>query len=59
MSVRYASIGLAKQVESAGRNGKFEGTADDVQQFEDEFIQVKVALEALKTSPTAFIDKER
>jgi two-component system sensor histidine kinase/response regulator len=33
--------------------------ADDVQRFEDEFIQVKTALEALKSSPAEFVSQER
>jgi two-component system sensor histidine kinase/response regulator len=50
---------LAKQMEFAGRSGDFAGMADDVQQFEDEFIQVKAALEALKSSPSEFVGQER
>ena len=45
---------LAKQVEVAGRNGKSEGMAEDVQRVEKEFIRVKTALEALKASPEKF-----
>lgn len=50
---------LAKEMESAGRSGKLEGMANDVQQFEEEFVQVKVALEALKSCPAEFVSRER
>lgn len=50
---------LAKQMEFAWRSGNFAGMADDVQQFEDEFIRVKAALEALKSSPAEFVGQER
>jgi HPt (histidine-containing phosphotransfer) domain-containing protein len=50
---------LAKQMEFAWRSGDFAGMADDVQRFQDEFIQVKAALEALKSSPAEFVSQER
>ena len=50
---------LAKQMEFDWRSGDFAGMADDVQRFEDEFIQVKAALEALKSSPAEFVSQER
>ena len=50
---------LAKQMEFAWRSGNFAGMADDVRPFEDEYIQVKTALEALKSSPAEFVNQER
>jgi len=50
---------LAKQMEFAWRSGNFAGMAADVQQFEDEFIRVKAALNALKSSPAGFVGQER
>ena len=50
---------LAKQMELVWQTGNFAGMADDVQRFEDEFIQVKAALEALKSSPAEFASQER
>jgi HPt (histidine-containing phosphotransfer) domain-containing protein len=50
---------LAKQMELAGRSGNFAGMDDNVRQFEGEFLQVKTALEALKSSPTEFARHER
>ena len=50
---------LAKQMELDWRSGDFAGMAGDVRRFEDEFIQVKAALEALKSSPTEFVSQER
>ena len=50
---------LAKQMEFDWRSGDFVGMADDVRRFEDEFIQVKAALEALKSSPAEFVSQER
>jgi len=50
---------LAKQMEFVWQSGDFAGMADDVQRFEDEFIQVKAALEALKSSPAEFVSQER
>ena len=43
---------LAKQMEFAGRNGQFEGMAEEVQRVEMEFIRVKTALEVLRVSPS-------
>ena len=50
---------LAKQMEFLWQSGNFAGMADDVRQFEDEFIQVRAALEALKSSPAEFVSQER
>ncbi|HEX9662701.1 MAG TPA: Hpt domain-containing protein [Candidatus Binatia bacterium] len=50
---------LAKQMEIVWQSGNFARMADDVQRFEDEFIQVKAALEALKSSPAEFASQER
>jgi two-component system, sensor histidine kinase and response regulator len=50
---------LAKQMEFDWRSGDFAGMAGDVRRFEDEFIQVKAALEALKSSPVEFVSQER
>jgi len=50
---------LAKQMELVWQTGNFAGMADDVREFEDEFIQVKAALEALKSSPAEFVSQER
>jgi hypothetical protein len=50
---------LAKQMELVWQTGNFAGMADDVQRFEDEFIQVKAALEALKSFPAEFVGQER
>jgi len=50
---------LAKQMEFDWRSGDFAGMAGDVRRFEDEFIQVKAALEALKSSPAEFVSQER
>lgn len=50
---------LAKQMELAGRNGKFDAMAEDVQRVENEFERVKTALEALKKSPGKFVLQER
>jgi HPt (histidine-containing phosphotransfer) domain-containing protein len=47
---------LAKQMEVAGRSGNFLTMADDMQQFKDEFVRVKVLLEELKGSPKELID---
>ena len=50
---------LAKQMETAGRQGNLEAMVDVVRQFEDEFNAVKLALEALKRAPEKFIGQER
>lgn len=50
---------LAKQMEISGRNGKFEGMAEEVQKVENEFIRVKTALAALKVCPAKFVLQER
>jgi HPt (histidine-containing phosphotransfer) domain-containing protein len=50
---------LAKQMELAGRSGNFQRMDDDMEQFKDEFVRVKVALEELKGSPEKFVSQKR
>ena len=49
---------LAQEMESAGRNGKFDSMASDVDRFEKFFAVVKAALETLRNSAAQFVNQE-
>jgi|RhiMetdeSRZDD1v2_1073273.scaffolds.fasta_scaffold28756_7 HPt (histidine-containing phosphotransfer) domain-containing protein len=50
---------LAKEMEAAGRSGKIEIVAGEMTRFEEEFVLVKAALEAVLGAPEKFFDRER
>jgi HPt (histidine-containing phosphotransfer) domain-containing protein len=50
---------LAKEMEFAGRNGKMTKMVTEMNRFEEEFAQVKAALEAVRGSAEKFVNQER
>lgn len=49
---------LAREMESAGRNGKFDSMALDVARFEKSFALVKATLETLRNSAAHLVNQE-
>jgi HPt (histidine-containing phosphotransfer) domain-containing protein len=50
---------MAKQLESAGREGEIASLAVDLARFEEQFALVKADLEKLRNAPEEFIAQER
>jgi len=54
-----ALTALAQQIEFAGRSGKWDSMAGDIERLEKEFAQVKATLQALKAAPDDFVTRDR
>jgi len=50
---------LAQQIEFAGRSGKLDCMAGDIERLQEEFAEVKATLQALRAAPDDFVTRDR